>query len=117
GHYFGFSGYLNPFTGESQMNTAEPVFNKPFVIGHEIAHQLGYGKENEASFVSYLASKNSDNNDFRYSVYYELFFNAFIECTMTKDTARTNAMRRSLHSRARIDKVEELKFRMKMTNN
>jgi hypothetical protein len=116
GHYFGFSGYFNPFTAEAQINTTEPVFNKPFVIGHEIAHQLGYGKENEASFVSYLAAKNSDNNDFRYSVYYELFFNAFIECVMTRDTVRTNAMRNALHPRARLDKLEELQFRLKKKN-
>jgi hypothetical protein len=54
GHYFGFTGYFNPFTSEAQLNIDEPMFIKPFIVNHEIAHQLGYGKENEASFVSYL---------------------------------------------------------------
>jgi hypothetical protein len=116
GHYFGFSGYLNPFTGEAQLNTTEPVFVKPFVVDHELAHQLGYGKENEANFVSYLACKTSANNDFRYSVYYELYFDAYYECLRTGDTAAIRQLRASLHPRARRDKLEELAFRLKKKN-
>ena len=52
GHYFGFTGYYNPFTGEAQVKTSIPSFLKPFVTLHEIAHQLGYAKENEANFVA-----------------------------------------------------------------
>jgi hypothetical protein len=116
GHYFGFSGYLNPFTGEAQMNTVEPVFTKPFVIDHEIAHQLGYGKENEASFVSYLACKNSSNVDFHYSVYYELFFDAFTECAMTGDTIFMKQVRKDLHVRVKRDRRDEIQFRQNRRN-
>jgi len=116
GHLFGFSGYLNPFTGEAQINTIEPVFVKPFVLDHEIAHQLGYGKENEASFVSWLACRESTDIDFRYSVYYELFFDAYIECLQTRDTAYLGPLRRSMHDRVRRDKYEELQFRLKRKN-
>jgi len=116
GHYFGFSGYLNPFTNEAQMNMAEPVYTKPFVINHEIAHQLGYGKENEASFVSYLVGKESDNTNFRYSVYYELFFNALSETIQTRDTIFIMNMRNSLHQRVKTDKWDEIQFRTKRKN-
>jgi hypothetical protein len=116
GHLFGFSGYLNPFTGEAQLNSAEPVFVKPFVLDHEIAHQLGYGKENEASFVSWLACRASADIDFRYSVYYELFFDAYIECLQTRDTSFIGPLRRSMHPRVRRDKYEELQFRLKRKN-
>ena len=116
GHYFGFSGYINPFTGEAQMNTAEPVFLKPFVINHEIAHQLGYGKENEASFVSFLVSKASSNIDFRYSLYYELFFNALYECRRNGDTITSKALLPSLHARVIADKMEERSFRQRRKN-
>lgn len=115
-HYFGFSGYFNPFSGEAQMNTSEPVFVKPFVLNHEIAHQLGYGKENEASFISFLVSKESSSIDFRYSVYYELFYNALSELRMNKDTAATKKFISQLHSRVRYDKREEIKFRSKRKN-
>ncbi|HTM91322.1 MAG TPA: DUF3810 domain-containing protein [Flavisolibacter sp.] len=73
GRYFGFTGYYNPFTGEAQLKTDVPVFTKPFIVCHEIGHQLGYAKENEANFSSYLAGRVSDNIEFRYSVYYDMY--------------------------------------------
>ncbi|MGZ8544831.1 MAG: DUF3810 domain-containing protein [Flavisolibacter sp.] len=116
GHYFGFSGYFNPFSGEAQLNMAEPVYVKPFVLNHEIAHQLGYAKENEASFVSFLAGKHSDQADFRYSLYYELYYNAFAEVVMTKDSLTIQSFRNKLHPRARLDRAEEIRFRSKRKN-
>lgn len=73
GKYFGYTGYYNPFTGEAQLKTSVPVFIKPFIICHEIGHQLGYAKENEANFSSFLAGRVSDNVEFRYSVYYDMY--------------------------------------------
>jgi hypothetical protein len=116
GHYFGFSGYFNPFTSEAQLNTREPVFTKPFIIDHELAHQLGYGKENEANFVSYLACKRSDNIDFRYSVYYELYFGALYECRMVMDTASFSRLKKNIDPRVRRDKLEEIRFRLRKKN-
>ena len=76
GKYFGYQGYYNPFTAEAQMKLSIPVFIKPFVLNHEIAHQLGYARENEASFVSYLTGRRSRSIEVRYSIYYEMFFQA-----------------------------------------
>jgi Protein of unknown function (DUF3810) len=73
GHYFGFTGYYNPFTGEAQLKTLIPVFTKPFIVCHEMAHQLGYARENEANFVGFLAARTSHNLDVRYSAYYDMF--------------------------------------------
>jgi hypothetical protein len=73
GEYFGFTGYYNPFTGEAQLKTTVPVFTKPFIVCHEMGHQLGYAKENEANFSSYLAGRVSDNVECRYSVYYDMY--------------------------------------------
>lgn len=73
GHYFGFTGYYNPFTGEAQLKTSVPVFTKPFIVCHEMAHQLGYAKENEANLVGFLAGRVSNNPDVRYSAYYDMF--------------------------------------------
>ncbi|MFL5741687.1 MAG: DUF3810 domain-containing protein, partial [Flavisolibacter sp.] len=116
GHYFGFSGYFNPFTSEAQLNTTEPVFTKPFVIDHELAHQLGYAKENEASFVSYLACRQSSNIDFRYSVYYELFFDALYECASTGDSALVGSLRRGIHPRVVQDRLDEKNYRLRRKN-
>jgi len=73
GNYFGFQGYYNPFSGEAQVNTTVPSLLQPYIATHEMAHQLGYAKENEANFVGYLACKNYSSNIFRYSTYYDMF--------------------------------------------
>jgi hypothetical protein len=71
--YAGYSGYYNPFSGEAQVNTDLPKFYIPYVTCHEMAHQIGYASESEASFVGYLAAINSRNTLFRYSALFELF--------------------------------------------
>ena len=76
GNYVGFMGYYNPFSGEAQVNTTVPKFIQPYTTCHEIAHQLGYAKENEANFVGYLAAASSKNVAFQYSVYVDLFLYA-----------------------------------------
>lgn len=76
GNYLGFTGYYNPFTGESQVNTTIPLFLQPFTTCHEVAHQFGYAKENEANFVGYLAAVSSKDTFFHYSAYLDLFIYA-----------------------------------------
>jgi Protein of unknown function (DUF3810) len=76
GNYMGYTGYYNPFTGEAQVNEAVPGFLHPFVTCHEIAHQLGYAKENEANFVGFLAARQSPDSLFRYSAYLDMFLYA-----------------------------------------
>lgn len=74
GNYLNIGGYYNPFTGEAQINTNGPPFLQPFTITHEMAHQLGYAKENEANFVGYLAASHSENELFQYATYLNLYF-------------------------------------------
>ncbi|UEG49921.1 DUF3810 domain-containing protein [Ferruginibacter lapsinanis] len=76
GDYLGFTGYYNPFTGEAQINRGVPVFLQPYTTCHEIAHQLGYAKEDEANFVGYLAASASKDTVFNYSTYLDLFMYA-----------------------------------------
>tara|TARA_B100000809_G_scaffold249300_1_gene280419 strand:- start:18243 stop:19301 length:1059 start_codon:yes stop_codon:yes gene_type:complete len=54
--YMGFAGYLNPFTGEAQVNSKIPIYTFAFTASHEVAHQIGYAAENEANFIGYLAT-------------------------------------------------------------
>ena len=82
GHYFRFTGYYNPFTGEAQLKTTVPEFIKPFIVCHEIGHQLGYAKENEANFSSFLAGRVSDHAEFRYSVYWDMYTYAMRDLLM-----------------------------------
>ncbi|MBI3883997.1 MAG: DUF3810 domain-containing protein [Sphingobacteriales bacterium] len=72
-NYLGIYGYYNPFTGEAQVNTKTLFFLQPYTTSHEIAHQLGYAKEDEANFVGYLAASTSSDPLLHYSVYLDLF--------------------------------------------
>jgi hypothetical protein len=67
--YMGYGGYLNPFTGEAQVNNRLPLFRYPVVCGHEIGHQLGYSAENETNFIGYLVTLRNQDPYFRYSAY------------------------------------------------
>jgi hypothetical protein len=73
GNVLGFQGYYNPFSGEGQVNTTVPVFTQPFIACHEIGHQVGYGKENEANFAGFLACRAHPSAAFRYSVYFDMY--------------------------------------------
>ncbi|MDH7911146.1 DUF3810 domain-containing protein [Winogradskyella sp. SYSU M77433] len=67
--YMGFSGYLNPFTNEAQVNGLIPIYKFPTTACHEAAHQLGYAAENEANFIGSLAAIHNEDLYFKYSGY------------------------------------------------
>ena len=64
-------GIYSPFTGEANINIYLPHIDLPSTICHEMAHQRGFAREDEANFISYLACKNHPNINFRYSGYLE----------------------------------------------
>ena len=105
GNYLGFQGYYNPFSGEGQVNTTVPRFLEPFVTTHEIAHQLGYGKENEANFAGFLACRAYNNNTFRYSVYFDMFSYSWGE-VYRRDTALARTSLEKRHPQVRKDQQE-----------
>ncbi len=67
--YMGFAGYLNPFTGEAQVNRLVPMYSFPMTTCHEMAHQMGYASESEANFIGFLANVSSSDPYFQYSGY------------------------------------------------
>ena len=67
--YMGFSGYLNPLTGEAQVDHLIPKINLPFTCSHEVAHQLGIASESEANFIGFLAAAHHKDPYFKYAAY------------------------------------------------
>ncbi len=67
--YMGFSGYLNPFTNEAQVNYMLPMHTFPATAAHEMAHQIGFASESEANFVGFLATIENDDLRIKYSGY------------------------------------------------
>jgi hypothetical protein len=73
GNYMGYSGYYNPFTGESQINTHMPPFVLPFTAAHEAAHGMGHAKESDANFIGFLNAIQSKDSSLLYSAHLEMF--------------------------------------------
>lgn len=67
--YGGFGGYLNPFSLEAQYNNNIPLFKWPTTLTHEVAHQMGFAKENEANFIACLVGMNHKDETFRYATH------------------------------------------------
>ncbi len=65
--FTGIAGYYNPFTAEAQYNALLPSSQIPATIAHETAHQLGFAREQEASFIGYLIGRDAENAELRYS--------------------------------------------------
>jgi hypothetical protein len=91
-NYMGISGYFNPFTGESQINYLMPVHDKPFVACHEMAHQTGWAREDEANFAGFTTGTNADDMLLRYSSYYA-GVEEFMRYLRRRDTAAHHALR------------------------
>lgn len=77
--YFGFSGYLNPFTGEAQYNNRSPDSAIPLIISHEIAHQIGIAAENDANLLGIYNGLKSPNLYAQYSSMLSLFQYSYAE--------------------------------------
>jgi len=102
GNYLGFSGYYNPFSGEAQVNTTVPSFVQPFVSCHEIGHQLGFAKENEANFAGFLSARQAVNPAFRYSVYFDMYSYSISELYY-RDSSSAKEIHQQLKPQVRKD--------------
>ena len=60
-------GIYFPFTLEANYNGDMVETNLPSTLCHEYAHLKGVIQEDEASFISYIATQKSSNAEFRYS--------------------------------------------------
>ena len=115
GNYLGFSGYYNPFSGEAQVNTTIPAFVQPFVSCHEIGHQLGFAKENEANFAGFLSGRLSENQAFRYSVYFDMYSYALLEL-FRRDSSSAKLIHNQLKPQVRKDYAAIQKFFSRFEN-
>lgn len=61
------SGIFIPFTMEANVNVDIPDYSIPFTMLHEMAHQRGFMREDEANYIAYLAGMSSDNLELMYS--------------------------------------------------
>lgn len=67
------SGVYTFFTGEANINVNYPDFIIPYTAAHELSHQRGVSREDEANFVAFLVCTGSDDPYIRYSGYLNVF--------------------------------------------
>lgn len=107
--YMGYSGYLNPFTNEAQIDGLIPKFKFPTTASHEVAHQLGFAAENEANFIGALAAINNEDAYFKYSGYTFIVRHCLFEISRREpETYRTLA--KTLHKGIRENYKEVSEF-------
>jgi hypothetical protein len=94
-NYMATSGYFNPFTGEAQINHQMPLVNTPVTACHEMAHQMGFAREDEANFVGFLAARQSADELTRYSAYY-LAMQEFMRQVRRRDTVTFNQLKKQI---------------------
>ncbi len=68
--YTGIMGIYIPFTSEANVNIDIPNHSLLSTISHEMAHQIGFAKEDEANFIAYKANTSNPDERFQYSGYY-----------------------------------------------
>ena len=71
--YTHISGVYTFFTGEANINTNFPDYTLPYTAAHELSHQRGIAREDEANFMAFLVCEQSDDPYIRYSGYLNLF--------------------------------------------
>ncbi|MEO6391055.1 MAG: DUF3810 family protein, partial [Pyrinomonadaceae bacterium] len=99
----GITGVYNPFTGEANFDREVHPVELPFVIAHEMAHQRGFAREDEANFVAFVVCANSPNAYVRYSGFYNARSVLRVLLTVSPDDAR--AIAKTLAPGPRADEV------------
>lgn len=65
--YTGITGFYFPYTNEANVNMSSPDSWLPFATTHEMAHQRGFAKEDEANYIAYISCINHPDINFKYS--------------------------------------------------
>lgn len=100
--YMHITGVYSFFTGEANINVNFPDYTTPYTAAHEMAHQRGIAREDEANMVAFLVCIGSDDSYIRYSAYlnmYEYVANALYSA----DASRYRTIHAELNSATRSE--------------
>ena len=71
--YAHITGVYSFFTGEANINVRFPDYTIPFTSAHEMAHQRGFAREDEANMIAFLVCIQSEDLYIQYSAYLNVF--------------------------------------------
>jgi len=63
----GITGIYWPFTGEPHVNVLAPLPQRIFAALHEVAHERGFAREDEANYLAVKVGANSGDRELEYS--------------------------------------------------
>lgn len=114
--YMHITGVYSFFTGEANINVNFPDYTIPYTAAHEMAHQRGIAREDEANMVAFLVCIESDDPYIRYSAYlnmYEYVANALYSA----DASKYRDVRSNLNSATRSELSAYSSFYQKYRNS
>ena len=71
--YTHISGIYSFYTGEANLNTNYPDYVCAYSAAHELAHQRGIAREDEANFIAFLVCTESEDPYLQYSGYLSMY--------------------------------------------
>ena len=102
--YLHITGVYTFFTGEANINVDFPDYTIPYTAAHELAHQRGIAREEEANFLAFLVCMASDDAYIRYSGLVNLY-EYVISALGRADSTMAARVRSKLHD----DVLQELR--------
>lgn len=114
--YTHITGVYSYFSGEANINVNFPDYTIPYTAAHEMAHQRGIAREDEANFFAFLVCINSDDPYIRYSGYYEMLIHTGNRL-YAEDPAMHAVLMATLSSRIRGELGAYRKFFQKYENS
>ena len=101
----GISGIYTYFTGEANVNAEYPDYTFVFTSAHEMAHQRGINRENEANFMAFFVLSRAEDPYLRYSAYVNMY-EYLASALYSTDADRYYEIMEGLDARAAADIAE-----------
>lgn len=107
--YTHITGVYTFFTGEANINVAFPDYTIPYTAAHELAHQRGISREDEANMVAFLVCIESDDPYIQYSAYVNVY--EYVASALYRaDKELYKEVRDTLYTSVRNEQVAYNKF-------
>ena len=114
--YTHISGIYTFMTGEGNINTNYPDFVVVASCAHELSHQRGIARENEANFTAFVVLINSDDAYLQYCGYLDVYSNV-LNALYSEDKDLYKEVVYSLDSRVKQDLINYSEFFKKYSDS
>jgi hypothetical protein len=107
--YTGITGIYIPYTAEANVNVNITDFMLPATTLHEMAHQRGFAREDEANYIAYITCLRHPDADFKYSgTMLALIYS--MNALADKDVAQYKALRAKYSEGVLRDLINDAEF-------